>query len=61
MLPASFAEATAVKMWKYCQDQYQLPMKGAGVGEEKSHVQDDVRRQKSQISGVVRIDFRQKL
>lgn len=36
-------------------------MKRAGVGEEKSHVQDDVRWQKSQMSGVVRIDFRQKL
>ena len=44
-----------------CHYQYQFPMKGARVGEEKSHVQDDVRRQKSQMSGVVRADFRQKL
>ncbi|MBR4612148.1 MAG: hypothetical protein IKO40_05465 [Kiritimatiellae bacterium] len=36
-------------------------MKGARVGAEKSHVQDDVRWQKSQMSGVVRADFRQKL
>ena len=36
-------------------------MKGVGVGEEKSHVQNDVHWQKSQMSGVVRADFRQKL
>ena len=34
MLPASFAEATAVKMWKCCQVQIQFPMKGAGVDRE---------------------------
>ena len=28
MLPTTFAKATAVKIWKCCQYQYQLSMKG---------------------------------
>ena len=44
LIPRARGEREMLPMWKCCQVQIQIPMKGAGVGEEKSHIQDDVRR-----------------